>query len=170
MSEFLPGMRIIKSVVSVLITLLLAYGIHYPTPFYACIACVIVMKSNPDESLVFGKGRMIGTLLGGAMGGLFIIVTGLLKVEPHSMVYALLVAFALFCDFMVAKIFRIGEYATSMSAILVLSVLITHNDTISEMLKYMTNRTLETLAGIFIAVVVNRYLSLHWLSKARKSQ
>lgn len=165
MKSMLPGMRIIKSVVSVFIVLVIAHILNYSTPFYACIACVIVMKSNPDASLVFGKGRMIGTLLGGCIGGIFILITGFLSLDASSLLYILLISLALLVDFMIAKGLKIGEYATSMSAILVLSVLITHNSDVATMLRYMISRTVETMIGIIVAILVNRYLSLATLEK-----
>lgn len=155
MTKWLPGYRIIKTVIAVFICLMIADLLGMDTPYFGAIAAVIVMKSSPKKSLAFGKSRLIGTLFGGVFASLFVVVSSLFKIPDSSIIYALLVSLVLLLDLSVVKILGFDEHATSLSAILVLSVLISHSHDMQEMLSYVTIRMIETLIGCIVAILVN---------------
>lgn len=158
MRNFLPGNRIIKTVLSVLICLCIARLINYDSPYFACIASVIVMKSTPELSFKFGKSRIIGSLFGAFFAALFVVITKVLGISDESFLYVVLISIVLMLDLTLVKIMGFSENATSLSAILVLSVLMSHNQDMTEMLGYITMRMIETIVGVSIAVVVNKNL------------
>ena len=93
-----PGMRNIKTAVAVVICFLLFLPFWSQAspagegmqigPFYACITAVICMQSSVEQSVRQGVSRVIGTLMGGALGLLVLVlydVTG-----QHALVMALL--------------------------------------------------------------------------------
>ncbi len=155
--EFKPGMRIVKTSVAVAICLLIAYAFSYYQPFYASIAAVLVMKSTPEQSFRYGLDRLIGTLWGGFLGFVLLNLGFYFNIPAQSFTYIFIVVLLVFFDLWIAKIFSMREYAVSMSLILLLSVLLIHNDSLKEMNTYMIYRVLETLFGIIVALLVNRF-------------
>lgn len=158
MHKYLPGNRILKTVLSVLMCLTIAWVMNYDTPYFACIASVIVMKSTPELSFKFGKYRIIGSLFGAFFAAVFVVVTKLMGIDDDSFLYAILISGVLMLDLTIVKILGFSENATSLSAILVLSVLMSHNQDMAEMLTYISMRMIETIVGVSVAVVVNKYL------------
>lgn len=158
MRKYLPGNRILKTVLAVLICLSIAQIINYDSPYFACIASVIVMKSTPELSFKFGKYRIIGSLFGAFFASVFVVITKILGIRDDRFLYAILIAFVLMLDLTLVKIMGFSENATSLSAILVLSVLMSHNQDMQEMLGYISMRMIETIAGVSVAVLVNKYV------------
>ncbi len=158
MRNYLPGNRIIKTVLSVLVCLLIARMVGYESPYFACIASVIVMKSTPELSFKFGKYRIIGSLFGAFFAAVFVVITKIMKIDDQSITYLILISFVLMLDLSLVKILGFSENATSLSAILVLSVLMSHNQDMNEMLAYITMRMVETIVGVSVAVIINKYL------------
>lgn len=158
MRKYLPGNRILKTVLAVLICLSIAQIINYDSPYFACIASVIVMKSTPELSFKFGKYRIIGSLFGAFFASVFVVITKVLGIHDDSFMYSLLIAVVLMLDLTLVKIMGFSENATSLSAILVLSVLMSHNQDMQEMLAYISMRMVETIAGVGVAVLVNKYV------------
>lgn len=158
MRKYLPGNRILKTVLAVLICLTIAQIINYDSPYFACIASVIVMKSTPELSFKFGKYRIIGSLFGAFFASVFVVFTKILGIRDDRFLYAILIAFVLMLDLTLVKIMGFSENATSLSAILVLSVLMSHNQDMQEMLGYISMRMIETIAGVSVAVLVNKFV------------
>ncbi|WP_159648814.1 FUSC family protein [Erysipelothrix aquatica] len=155
MKKYIPGLRIVKTTIAVFICLIIAYMVGYDTPFYAAIAAVLIMKTTPEHSVTHGINRVKGTVFGGTLGGIFLVTTFYFGIRPNTMAYILLVTLVLFVDMTMAKVLNFSEYATSMSAILVLSVLMSHNQSLDGMLIYMVSRVVETVIGIIVSLIVN---------------
>lgn len=153
--KYLPGLRILKSVISVLICLLLAKFIGYKTPYYACLAAIIVMKKDKQSTKKHGVNRMLGSVFGGVIGALYLVVAHYFNIKIDSYLGIIMIALALLMDFTLAKIMRFDEYAILMSGILLLSVLLAYNESIEVALIYLMYRILETLVGASISLLVD---------------
>ncbi|WZU02365.1 FUSC family protein [Erysipelothrix sp. D19-032] len=112
-------------------------------------------EDNTEHSVTHGINRVKGTVFGGTLGGIFLVTTFYFGIRPNTMPYILLVTLVLFVDMTMAKVLSFSEYATSMSAILVLSVLMSHNQSLDGMLIYMVSRVVETVIGIIVSLIVN---------------
>ena len=159
-TKYLPGLRILKTTLAVAICLIAAWLIGYPAPFYAAITAVLMMKSSPKHAVRASHDRILGTLFGGVIGIFFLIVTINFNISSDSLLYTVLIVLVLLIDLTLCKILNLREYATSMSAILVLAVLLNHNGTQGDAIQYMVRRILETLFGILISVIINKYINL----------
>lgn len=153
-----PGLRIFKTALAVGICLVISYLIGYKSPFYAAISCVLMMKSTPDHSFRSGKERMQGTLLGGFIAGSFLLLKNMTPLVGYSWVDVMIIPAVLVVDLWLCKEFKLPEYASSMSCVLVLVIWINHGTVPSETFVYIIYRIIETLAGITIAVLVNYYI------------
>ncbi|NLY21636.1 MAG: hypothetical protein GXZ08_10210 [Tissierellia bacterium] len=81
--RFVPGLRIVKTMIAVFLCGVLGYYLDRP-PFLAMIAATITMQKDQIESFKHGKRRMIGTLIGGAYGILFIFMFSSLGMHEDS--------------------------------------------------------------------------------------
>lgn len=160
MKKYLPGLRIVKTVVAVFICLLFFYSLGYYKPLYAVISCVLMMRHSSDETKTIGYYRMKGTLLGGFVSYLTLLAINQFNIDTLSMWGPFVMSFSLFVTLMICKIFDEDPYMYSMSGVVLLITLISHAENTSNLFAYVFVRTAETLVGLVIAFVVNRYFKL----------
>lgn len=171
----LPGMRNIKTAVSVLLCLvvyvlfpllaeitnefdgkffeLLTFIVNRQDPMFACIAAVVVMQSTVADSVSSGKSRIYGTALGVAAGLLFLLIN--LSVPVH-LLNILLIAIGVVFLIYVCNLLKL-QNAVSISVITFLVILISIGQ--KSPILYAVNRLLDTGIGIVISIFVNRYLN-----------
>lgn len=171
----LPGMRNIKTAVSVLLCLvvyvlfpllaeitnefdgkffeLLTFIVNRQDPMFACIAAVVVMQSTVADSVSSGKSRIYGTALGAAAGLLFLLIN--LSVPVH-LLNILLIAIGVVFLIYVCNLLKL-QNAVSISVITFLVILISIGQ--KSPILYAVNRLLDTGIGIVISIFVNRYLN-----------
>lgn len=171
----LPGMRNIKTAVSVLLCLvvyvlfpllaeitnefdgkffeLLTFIVNRQDPMFACIAAVVVMQSTVADSVSSGKSRIYGTALGAAAGLLFLLIN--LSVPVH-LLNILLIAIGVVFLIYVCNLLKL-QNAVSISVITFLVILISIGQ--KSPILYAVNRLLNTGIGIVISIFVNRYLN-----------
>lgn len=171
----LPGMRNIKTAVSVLLCLvvyvlfpllaeitnefdgrffeLLTFIVNRQDPMFACIAAVVVMQSTVADSVSSGKSRIYGTALGAAAGLLFLLIN--LSV-PVRLLNILLIAIGVVFLIYVCNLLKL-QNAVSISVITFLVILISIGQ--KSPILYAVNRLLDTGIGIVISIFVNRYLN-----------
>lgn len=171
----LPGMRNIKTAVSVLLCLvvyvlfpllaeitnefdgkffeLLTFIVNRQDPMFACIAAVVVMQSTVADSVSSGKSRIYGTALGAAAGLLFLLIN--LSVPVH-LINILLIAIGVVFLIYVCNLLKL-QNAVSISVITFLVILISIGQ--KSPILYAVNRLLDTGIGIVISIFVNRYLN-----------
>lgn len=171
----LPGMRNIKTAVSVLLCLvvyvlfpllaeitnefdgkffeLLTFIVNRQDPMFACIAAVVVMQSTVADSVSSGKSRIYGTALGAAAGLLFLLIN--LSVPVH-LLNILLIAIGVVFLIYVCNLLKL-QNAVSISVITFLVILISIGQ--KSPILYAVNRLLDTGIGIVISIFINRYLN-----------
>ena len=69
-----PGLRNTKTALSVCFCILLYELIGKPNPLFACSAAIICMKETVHYSYQKGVDRLAGTLLGGIVGLVFLLI------------------------------------------------------------------------------------------------
>lgn len=158
-----PGMRNFKTAVAVVICFLLflpfwssdpaqGQGIQIG-PFYACITAVICMQSSVEQSLKQGISRTVGTLAGGLLG---LVVLFLCELAGQSaLVMALLLGVGCMAIVWLCNTIRQPE-ACALSCVVLCGVMLNHSG--ADRYLYLIIRVGETLAGIAVALAVNRVL------------
>ena len=70
-----PGLRIIKTFIAVSLAMLISsFRPGEGLPFYSAIAAIICLKSDVEGSREIGINRVIGTILGGLCGLLYLLI------------------------------------------------------------------------------------------------
>lgn len=151
------GMRNLKTAVAVMICFFLflpLQGIGGPAgehvgPFYACIAAVICMQGSVEQSVRQGISRVMGTLLGGGVGLLALLLGDWL--EQPVLTGILLGAGVVFTIWLCNAIGR--PAACSIGCVVLCVVILNHSG--ADRYLYTILRVGETLLGIVVAVAVN---------------
>ncbi|KNF09866.1 putative membrane protein [Gottschalkia purinilytica] len=148
------GLRNIKTSISVVACLFLFRIINRPHPLYACIAAIICTKDTVHNSFEIAKERLIGTMIGGVIGGLFLQVND--KVDfwgSYEIVIGLGIVIVIYCCNLINK-----KGATSISCVVFLFVLTNFIDSPSHSpFTYALSRTLDTAIGIILSLIINKY-------------
>jgi len=152
----LPGMRVIKTVIAVNICFLLSI-LRKSSPFYSAIAAILCIQSDNKNSWEAGKSRMIGTLIGGAYGLINVVLNSSLNIELNNYVYYLILSLFLI-PIIYTNVYVKAPSSTYISCVVFLSITVSHGG--DEVPAYFAlNRVVDTLIGICVALIVNKYKS-----------
>lgn len=151
------GLRTIKSAISVFLCLLL-----FPDmPFFACLTAVICLQDTVSNSIEMGINRGLGTILGGLMGLIFLIFTRFISSSfPTDFISSILI-YTIISIGIIAVIYCCNLInktgAINIACIVFLGVTTAH--AYEDPLHYALNRTIQTLFGILISILVNKYIT-----------
>ena len=162
------GMRVIKTAVAVMVSyaLFVPFGLTYREelggvlgqlgPLYACIACIICTQSTLGQTFQQGISRLIGVVIGGALGTATLLLGPLLD-DPWIKMPAL----GLVCVAGVWLCLLIRRpTACGMACILPCVILITGVTGVTRYY-YAAARMIETVVGLLVALGVNAALPDH---------
>lgn len=134
-----------KTAIAATAASVLAQGLQMEYQFHAAIAAIIVMAPTTGSTKVLGIQRLIGTAIGAVVGAIFSVVAG-----SHAWALGASVFFTIYLT-SAWKCPEAAKLAGYVSAIVILSQ--SYNPWL-----YAWNRFLETLLGIGVALLVNRWL------------
>ncbi len=163
--RFKIGMRIIKTALAAGICLETFYLLNLGSNIngvYAAVAATICMKSSLQQTVRTGIDRTVGTVIGSATGILFLFLTRLVP-EPYS---ALITTVGVVCVIYLCNIFKL-QFSVTISVVVYLVILVVPREI--PPLLYGIARLGETLFGIFVAFVVNKFFDPRYI-RARLSK
>lgn len=120
-------------------------------PTLACFAVLVCMEDSVKKSLKTGADRVIGSLIGCAAGYLYALWAPGSRIV-QSLVITLVVALLIAA----ASYFARTAYI-SMAVITFVVIAVFYSST-SSAIAYVAERTISTLYGILVAVLINRFL------------
>lgn len=151
------GLRTIKSAIAVFICLFLLPN----EPFFACLTAVICLQDTVANSIQMGINRGGGTILGGVLGLVFLYFCRFMKFNITNEMVSKLLIYLLISIGIIVVIYTCNVLkrpgAINISCIVFLGVTTAH--AYADPLFYATNRTFETIMGILISIVVNKYIT-----------
>lgn len=155
LDAIIPGKRIIKTGIAVAICLIVSEYFFHDASYYMIIATILSMKETSSQSLIYGSGRIKGTILGGFVGMLVLFLFQYLGTSVHSSAYIIINTFsAIFCIW-VSKLLKFDENGGSMSCVVLFTITIVRF--YENIIPYVISRVIETLIGILIAIAVNTF-------------
>lgn len=161
------GMRTVKTAVAVFACFLvfLPFWSYVPSgpedllqqvyPINACIAAIICMQGSVEESVSQGLYRVIGTVLGGAVGLVCLLLSNLIG---RPLATGVLLGLGTVVTLWFCKLIKRPE-ACAMGCVVLCSILLTYDGANGYF--YIPFRILENFVGILVAVAVNRVLPNH---------
>lgn len=151
------GLRTIKSAISVFLCLLL-----FPDfPFFACLTAVICLQDTVANSVKIGIHRGAGTILGGIIGLIFLLFCKLISSSVPTHIVSKLLIYLIISIGIIAVIYCCNLInlpgSINISCIVFLAVTTAH--AYERPLYYAMDRTIQTLFGILVSILVNKYIN-----------
>lgn len=148
------GLRNIKTALAVFICMTLFEILDRESGFFACIAAVVCMKDTIENSYSIGKDRIIGTLTGGVIGIILLLIISHSEVTYSfkSMITSIGIILSIYI-FTVLK----RPSAVTTSCIVILSIICNHSR--NDSLSYAVIRIVDTFLGVMIAILINKYIT-----------
>lgn len=149
-----PGLRIIKTVLAVFLSMVISeLRPGEGLPINSSIAAIISMQTNLVDTKDIGINRVIGTILGGIIGLIYLIVIPDFS-EPYILDFFLM---SLIVGLIIWIMAHLKLYnALTIMAIVFLSITLDNvNQTTDLPVLFAFNRTLDTLIGVVISIIIN---------------
>jgi len=147
------GMRNFKTGLSVFVILVLYHFLGRTDNFLAVTSAIICMRDTMGKSISLAVDRILGTAIGAALGiGLYYLNTVVaVKVDLTVILAALGVMLLItLCNFL-------GQNdAIVIGCVVFLVIILQRNQ--DNPLYYSVNRLVDTLVGIVVALVINRFI------------
>lgn len=154
----LPGMRNIKTALCVLICLVINYVIREEIVLYSSVAAIVCMQSTIENTLTISLNRLVGTAIGGAAG--IVLIPFVENAQLHFIYFILMPIGIIFIIYLCNLIKMPGSAV--ICAIVYISVVatpLTPSTTTSNPYLLALYRIIDTVIGIVVAMVVNRYIA-----------
>ena len=153
------GMRIIKSAFGVLI----CFAIYFMrgkqgTPFYSALAVLWCIQNQTKNTLGNALQRTVGTGIGAAYGLAYILIKQEVPVLGDSFLHYCIISLALIPIIYTTVVIK-QKKASYFSCVVFLSIVVNHLMDKNPYI-FVANRTLDTLIGIFVGLVLNS-ISIH---------
>lgn len=151
------GMRAVKSAVAVSVCLILSYLFKEIEGSIACIAAIICMQPTYGKSLRKGIQRTIGTLIGGFVGYLTLVGYHLFPKINVTLISVFIMPLCLLGVIYLCNVINYKE-SVQIGCVVLISVLLTYNTENSSTFFYVISRVCNTIVGIVVSAVVNKFL------------
>ena len=154
---YLPhiGQRLLKTAVAVFICLLIYVlrGYH-GLVLHSAIAAIICMQPYVEDSKRIARNRIISTVIGGIWGLLFLLLMEALPgISSHMVLVYFIMSLGVLLSLYSCVVLKVSASA-ALAAIVYLCVIITY-PVIDDPLRYAFDRTLDTIIGVVVALVIN---------------
>ena len=149
------GLRNIKTALAVMLCMIVFDLIHRDNPFFACIAAVFCMKDTVANSISMGKNRILGTILGGIIGIVLIFFSTHFQFLYH--ISPLVTAIGVSLSIYICTLLKKPE-SVIVSCIVISGIMINYASQVNSYV-YAVNRSVDTIIGIIIAILVNKYFN-----------
>ena len=156
-----PGLRIIKTVITVLVVILLSHFSHGILRAYdMAIVAVLAIQSDVAESFNEVRNRLSSTIIGGIIGTIAMCLNYVINFEIFDAIIAAIGVFIIlyFCS----KIIEKSEYIL-IACYVFLAIVLDEPSTISWI--YPIRIMLNTVVASIVAMIVNLYNPKYILKK-----
>lgn len=147
----LPGLRNIKTALSVLILLVIYQLTGRENEFIAITSAFICLQDSVSKTLQEGRDRVIGTIIGGAYGIAFVFF------ELNKNIITKDIGIFLSCILIIYICNLLAQSDLISNTVFVFILVVSVPATEMLPMAYAINRIIDTLVGIIVAVLVNRY-------------
>ena len=148
-------MRNIKTTLSVFLCLLFFEIINRENSIFACIAAVICLQNTIVDSMEKGIERALGTVIGGLVGALVLFIVNTFY-SDKVLIY--IIPFGIMLLIELCVLINLKQ-SVVICCVVYLSIMITKSHGNGYMM-YTVNRVIDTIIGIIIALLVNKYFAI----------
>lgn len=149
----MPGMRIIRTSLAVLICLMIGWFIPAISPYNAAIAAIVCMQPDLHMTLFTARHRVIGTIISGIYSYLIVLLfVDLLGINPLSLGFFVLIGIFILPLMHILAEVKMHE---SVAIAAVVYIVIGLNAAEANPLLESISRVIATLIGIAVALFIN---------------
>lgn len=154
-TKYRLGLRAAKTSIAVFICVLLSIILKRADMFFSSIATVICMRQTYDETYNAGIRRLIGTVVGGAIGLIVLLISRYFFCNTY--IISLLSPIFVLAVIYVCNVVNF-KGSVEIGCIVLLSVIMSHSAlAYTNTILYVVNRVLDTSMGIVVAMFVNKF-------------
>lgn len=153
--EYRLGLRALKTAIAVGICALISMFFNHEDIFCACIAAVICMEQTCEQTLDTGINRFIGTMIGGTVG--YFALESICSLPYYEWIRVLVLPLGILMVVYLCNIIN-HKSAVSIGCVVIIVILSRSGSITSSTLTYVLQRICDTLLGIMVAMVVNRFM------------
>lgn len=146
------GMRTIKTAISVGVCVF-ALKLLGITPAFAAIAAIYTVEADVPTSFRNGMIRISGTFAGALIGSVFLIISSFFPME-NILISSLIVPIGLICLINLLNFLKLKDSIFTGGIVYLLLMLQVEGP----MLKYAVTRSLTTVFGVAVALLVNYFV------------
>lgn len=151
------GLRIWKSALAVFFCFLINDLRRDGIVFYSIIAAILCMQPSLDNSFETAKQRMIGTLLGGLSGMVYLSLQNAFLTGLPTVVIQLVLSLCVVPLIYVTVQFKCKS-SSYITCVVFMSIVVSHGADLNPFLFGM-NRMLDTVVGIVVSLAVNAFIA-----------
>lgn len=150
------GMRIIKTAICVFFCLMLNYLFSPTVALISSLAAIMCMQSTLQSSLKTGLSRVLGTAIG---GGIALLLVPLAQNTAVEWLYIILMPAGVALIIYLCVLLNYADGAAMCAFTYIAVLIIPFTDSGSNPFMAALTRILDTLVGVAIALIVNRYVT-----------
>lgn len=147
------GQRIIKSAIAVFLCFVVYLLRGEGIPFYSAIAAVLCMQPEMGEAYAKAKSRIIATLLGGVVGMIMLYLFQQYLPQDEEFIRYILISIMII-PLIYSTVILKQPASAYLTCVVFMCITVSHSTDESAFL-FGTNRIIDTLIGIFIALFIN---------------
>ncbi len=152
--EYKLGLRAVKTAIAVAICAFLSMFFNHEDIFCACIASVICMEQTYAQTWDTGINRIIGTLIGGTVG--YIALESICSFPTYEWIRVVLLPLCILVVVYTCNVVN-RKQAVSIGCVVIIVILSRSGPSTSSTLNYVIQRVLDTLLGVFVAMLINKF-------------
>ena len=157
--EYKIGLRVIKSVVAVFLCLLIKFILGGSSVFYDSITALLCIQPTAEQSLKFGLNRLIGTVTGSIIG--FVILEAANFIPFYKeFIYIFVIPLGMLFAMYICIFFK-KERSVAICSVVYLCLVTNFERSIQSTEIYVFIRLIDTIIGVIIGTLVNKYFFLH---------
>lgn len=152
------GMRMIKTSIAVFICGMIGW-LRGESTLFSMVAAVLCMQPSREKTLTTAANRTLGTFIGGLFGVVALYISALCGFNDIKPLYYLFISLVLLPVILLSVQLRMRDIA-ALSCIVFISITVNHRSD-GQFWLDAVQRTLDTLIGIGVALVINLILPQH---------
>lgn len=149
------GLRAIKTAIAVFFCLLVAIIFNRTDTLFGSIAAIMCMQQTYDQTYNQGLHRLVGTLVGGVVG--YAVLQAVIHLPNRDLINLVMAPLCILVVIYLCNVLK-KKGSVGIGCIVLLSVLVPSEFTVTDALFYVINRVIDTSIGIVIAMAVNKFV------------
>lgn len=153
MQKFHIGQRMVKTSIAVFLCMLVDTILNL-NPFYSVITAVLCMQKDMETSKTFSINRIVGTLGGGFLGLITILIRDYCNIPSHSVIVDYIFYSIAIIPLILWTVKQQHRGASFISTVVYFAIVLVHSGNENPFI-YVLQRVIETIIGILLSLAVN---------------